>query len=107
MLQINRYSFLKKHYPVDLCNSEVLCSLWDMEWILKYYLDELQRVNEDITTAAVLQTFKTVVLPSQICVGMILHTFQGHCAVTHEHKATNIMHTDPGDESWLTENYAG
>jgi hypothetical protein len=33
--------------PVDLCNSEVWCSLWGTDWILKYYLDKprLQRVN--------------------------------------------------------------
>jgi hypothetical protein len=44
---VNSDYFLKQHYPTDLCNSEVLCSLWGTEWILKYYWAELriQRVN--------------------------------------------------------------
>jgi hypothetical protein len=47
ILILNSYYFLKQHQPVDLCNGEVLCSLWGTDWILKYCLDELrfQRVN--------------------------------------------------------------
>lgn len=37
--------------PVELCNGELLCSLWGTKWSLKYYLDEilLHRVNDNIS----------------------------------------------------------
>jgi hypothetical protein len=39
---VNSYNVLKQHYPVDRCNGEMWCSLWDTYWILKYYLDKLR-----------------------------------------------------------------
>jgi hypothetical protein len=27
---------------IDVCNGDVLCSLWGTYWILNYYLDELR-----------------------------------------------------------------
>jgi hypothetical protein len=40
ILTVNSDQFLKQHYPVDLCNGEVWCSLWGTDWILIYYLYE-------------------------------------------------------------------
>jgi hypothetical protein len=34
ILKINDY-FLKQHQPTDLCNGEVLCFLWDTNYIFK------------------------------------------------------------------------
>jgi hypothetical protein len=35
-LPVQRDCFLEQHYPVDLCNGKVLCSLSGTDWILKY-----------------------------------------------------------------------
>jgi hypothetical protein len=34
-LNVNSDYFLKQHQPVELCNGDVWCSLWGMDWILK------------------------------------------------------------------------
>jgi hypothetical protein len=45
-LTLNFDYFPARNYAVDLCNDEVLCSVWGTVWIIKY-LDELrfQRVD--------------------------------------------------------------
>jgi hypothetical protein len=42
ILRINRDYFLNQRSPVDFCNAEELCFLCGTDWILKYYIDELQ-----------------------------------------------------------------
>jgi hypothetical protein len=49
IFRINNGCILKQYWWDDLCDGEVLCFLWDMDWILRSYLHELwlQRVNEN------------------------------------------------------------
>jgi hypothetical protein len=42
ILTVNSDYFLKQRQPVDLYNGEVRCFLCGTDWILVYYLDELQ-----------------------------------------------------------------
>jgi hypothetical protein len=44
---VNSDYFLKQHYRIDLCNGEVLRSIWGTDEILKCYLDKIrfQRVK--------------------------------------------------------------
>jgi hypothetical protein len=42
ILTVNSDYFRIQRLPVDLCNGEVLCFLCGKDWIIKYYLDELQ-----------------------------------------------------------------
>jgi hypothetical protein len=41
VLTISSDYFLKQHWPVDICNGDVLCFLCGRNWIFKYYLDKL------------------------------------------------------------------
>jgi hypothetical protein len=36
ILGLNGDYFLKRHFPFDLCNGEVWCSLWGTDWVPKY-----------------------------------------------------------------------
>jgi hypothetical protein len=42
ILTVDSDYFLKQLQLLDLCNSEVWCSIWGTDWIIKYYLDELR-----------------------------------------------------------------
>jgi hypothetical protein len=42
VLAVNSDYFLKQRYSVDLYDSEVWCSLWGTDWILKIYLDQFR-----------------------------------------------------------------
>jgi hypothetical protein len=51
ILSVERDYLLKHHQVIYLCNGEVLCLLWDTDWILKYYFNEirLQKVKPNVS----------------------------------------------------------
>jgi hypothetical protein len=45
VLTIDSDCFPKQHYPVGLCSGDVMCFLWGTNWILIYYLEEIQSLK--------------------------------------------------------------
>jgi hypothetical protein len=40
ILSVISADLLKQRYPVDICNDELWCYIWGMDWILTYRLDQ-------------------------------------------------------------------